>query len=71
MWKYGKAELPVQVAQDQTVDVLYALPVLTFVKGAIGFAPVKAPGKLWLVLFILAVVGGALALMIVAALLGG
>ncbi|NYG59659.1 hypothetical protein BJ980_002582 [Nocardioides daedukensis] len=56
MWQYGRAELPVHVQQGQTVDVHYKLPMITFMKGAIGFGPVKAPGKLALVLLLTAII---------------
>ncbi|MDT0203080.1 hypothetical protein [Nocardioides sp. AE5] len=69
LWKYGRAELPVQVASGQTVDVFYALPVATFVKGAIGFEPVKAPGKWALALLLLVLIGIPTLLVVLAAVL--
>lgn len=53
MWSYGQASQQVQVAPGQTVDVYYAAPVLTFMRGAMGFTKQKVPG---LVPFVLVIV---------------
>ena len=61
MWRYGQATQQVQLAPGQTVDVYYAAPLLTFMRGAMGFTKQKVPGLVpfvsLLVLLLLAVVG--------------
>lgn len=44
LWTYGRAELDVDLAPEQTVEVYYAGPLLTFMGGRIGFEPQKRGG---------------------------
>ena len=55
MWRYGQAEQMVQVPPGQTVDVFYAAPALTFIRGRMGFERQRTPGLLALVLVLVAV----------------
>lgn len=63
LFPYGRTALGVHVAPGQAVDVFYAIPHLTFLPGAIGFAPQTRPGRLAMI--IAAVVLGLLVLGIV------
>lgn len=68
LWTFGRAELDVDVAPEQTVEVYYAGPVITFMGGRIGFEPQKRGGMVPLIVLlafvvlviVLAIVGAAL-----------
>ncbi len=54
LWEYGRAELGVDVAPGQSVEVHYSPPLLTFVGGRMGFEEQPRPGMLafWIILAI-------------------
>ncbi|GAA1535047.1 hypothetical protein [Nocardioides humi] len=56
MWRYGGASQQVQLAPGQTVDVFYAVPVLTFMAGAMGPTKQRTPGMLAFVLLLVVLV---------------
>jgi len=62
MWTYGQADQQFQVGPGQVVDVYYAAPALTFLRGAIGFEKQRSPGLLALVLILVAVLALAVGL---------
>lgn len=70
LFDYGAAEQVVDIAPGQSVEVHYSPPMLTFLRGRIGFAPQPRPGVVPLVVFLGAVVL-LIVLGIVAAILGG
>ncbi len=45
LWTYGRAALGVGVAPGTSVDVYYAGPMATFMRGAIGLAPQRRPAQ--------------------------
>jgi hypothetical protein len=49
LWEYGRAELLVDIAPGQSVEVHYSSPVLTLMKGRMGFELQPRPGMpvLW------------------------
>ena len=70
LFDYGAAEQVVDIAPGQSVAVHYSTPMITFVRGRIGFGPQPRPGLAGLV----AVLGGIvllLVLVIVATILNG
>jgi hypothetical protein len=54
MWEYGRAEMIVDIAPGQSVEVHYSSPVLTFIQGRMGFELQPRPGMpvLWALLAI-------------------
>jgi hypothetical protein len=44
LWRYGQAELGLDVVPDQTVDVFYAPPYHQLAPGAVGLAPQRRRG---------------------------
>lgn len=44
LWEFGAAELPVVVPPGQSVEVHYSGPMVTFMRGKIGFSPQPRPG---------------------------
>lgn len=68
LWEYGAADQTVQVAPGQSVEVHYSPPLITFLRGRIGFErqPLRGLAVFWVVvaipvlLVIVAVVGLAL-----------
>lgn len=54
--QYGQAELDVQVAEGQTVDVFYAPPWHQFTRGRMGTTEQRRPGLAAFVLILLLVV---------------
>jgi hypothetical protein len=65
LWRYGQAEQQVTVFQGQVVELWYAAPALTFLKGALGPRPQRIPGLVGLVVGL-----SALALLVVALVVG-
>ena len=70
LWEYGRADLLVDIAPGTSVEVHYSAPVLTFVKGRMGFEPQPRPGMgvFWaivalpvviIILIVIAMVGSA------------
>jgi len=45
LWVYGHAGLAAQVAPGTSVDVYYAGPMVTMLRGAIGLEPQRRPGQ--------------------------
>ncbi|TNM39760.1 hypothetical protein FHP29_12930 [Nocardioides albidus] len=66
IWRYGQASQQVRLAPGQTVDVFYAAPVLTFLKGAMGPTKQKVPGVVAFVLLLAAVLLVAIGLPVLA-----
>lgn len=68
LWTFGRAELDVEVATEQTVEVYYAGPLLTFLGGRMGFEPQKRGGMIPLlvvlgfvvIVVVLGIIGAAL-----------
>ena len=44
LWEYGAAEQEVDLLPGQSVEVHYTPPMVTFVRGRIGFTPQGRPG---------------------------
>lgn len=45
LWRYGNAERRLDLVSGQTVELWYAPPVLTFLRGALGETKQRHPGK--------------------------
>jgi hypothetical protein len=54
LWEFGRAELLVDIAPGQSVEVHYSSPVITFMAGRMGFEPQPRPGMpvFWVLLAI-------------------
>lgn len=70
LWTYGRAELDVDVAPEQTVEIHYAGPLITFMSGRMGFEPQKRGGVVPLIV-VLAFIALVIVLAIIGAALGG
>jgi hypothetical protein len=44
LWRYGTADLPIMMYPGRSVEVHYSGPVVTFLRGSIGFEPQPRPG---------------------------
>lgn len=49
VWRYGQAERRLDLVSGQTVELWYAPPVLTFLRGALGETKQRHPGTVALV----------------------
>ena len=70
LFEYGAAEQVVDIAPGQSLEVHYSPPLITFIRGRMGFVPQGRPGLVPLV----AVLGGVvliLVLIVVAAIFTG
>ena len=56
LFDYGAAEQTVDIAPGQSLDVHYSAPMLTFIRGRIGFVPQPRPGLVPLVVLLGAMV---------------
>jgi len=54
LWRYGKADITVDNTAAPAPPVYYAVPYINFVSGAIGLQPVKNPGLVPFILFLVA-----------------
>ena len=45
LWTYGRAEAPVTVEPNRSVEVFYAGPLFTFIRGALASTPPARPGR--------------------------
>ena len=70
LFAYGAAQTEIEVAPGQQVELFYAQPMLTFVKGAIGFTPQKPPA-MGCMIAILVTLGLCLVAVILVAVLAG
>ena len=70
LWEYGAAEQEVDLLPAQSVEVHYTPPVVTFVRGAIGFTPQGRPGVGALIGFGVLVLAVVIGLIAAVALLG-
>jgi hypothetical protein len=53
LWRYGKADITIDNTAAPAPPVYYAVPYINFLAGAIGLQPVKNPGLVPFILFLL------------------
>jgi hypothetical protein len=69
LYEYGAAEQVVDVAPGQSLEVHYSPPLVTFVRGRIGFAPQGRPGLGVLIAILVALLAVVIGVIAFAALL--